>query len=198
MAMPAAFDPLIDFDGMWTTKLAERYLPLPELPAARYECIDGRLVVSPTEVGANSYGEMKLARLISPAAEAAGLYVYGSVNLARNPGTWIQPDITVLHTLPRTDDEDRWIPPGFCTMVVEFVSKGSRKQDFINKPQRCADWGIPYFMRVELVRRLGHASVDLFKLVDGEYQLLAAGISGQQLETAEPFPISFDPSQLLP
>lgn len=48
MAMPATFDPLIDFDGLWTTDLAERYLPLPELPYARYQCIDGRLVVSPT------------------------------------------------------------------------------------------------------------------------------------------------------
>jgi hypothetical protein len=53
-------------------------------------------------------------------------------------------------------------------------------------------------MWVELVRQLGHASVDLFKLVDGDHQLLAAGISGQKFETAEPFPMSFEPSQLLP
>jgi hypothetical protein len=50
-----------DFDGLWTTRLADRYLPLPELPTARYECIDGRLVMTPTEVGANSYGEITLA-----------------------------------------------------------------------------------------------------------------------------------------
>lgn len=198
MAMPAAFHPLVDLDGLWTTALADQFLPLPEVPVAKYECIDGRLVVSPTEVGVNSYGEIRLARLIAPAAEAAGLYVYGSVNLTRNPGTWIQPNVTVLHTLPRTDEEDKWIPVGFCTMVVEFVSKGNRRQDFVNKPQRCAEWGIPYFMRVELVRQLGHASVDLFKLRDGEYQLLAAGISGQSFETAEPFPMSFEPRQLLP
>jgi Uma2 family endonuclease len=198
MAMPAAFDPLIDFDGMWTTKLAKRYLPLPELPTAKYECIDGRLIVRPTEVGANSYGEGELISLMKPSAKAAGLYVYGSVNLAYNPDTWIQPDVTVLHTLPRTDEEDMWIPVGFCSMVVEFVSKSSRKQDFVNKPQRCAQWGIPYFMRVELVRQLGHASVDLLKLLDGEYKQLATGISGQRFEASEPFPMGFDPRQLLP
>jgi hypothetical protein len=36
MASPMrAFDPLIDFAGMWNYKLAGRYLPLPELPRAR-------------------------------------------------------------------------------------------------------------------------------------------------------------------
>lgn len=55
MAMPIRFDPLVDLDGMWTTQFADRYLPLPELPDARYECIDGRLVMTPAEVGTNSY-----------------------------------------------------------------------------------------------------------------------------------------------
>lgn len=39
MAMPAQFDPLIDLDGMWTTELADRYLPLPELPF--FTLVDG-------------------------------------------------------------------------------------------------------------------------------------------------------------
>ncbi|SCL39691.1 hypothetical protein GA0074692_5450 [Micromonospora pallida] len=30
MALPMEFDPLVDLDGMWTTALADRYLPLPE------------------------------------------------------------------------------------------------------------------------------------------------------------------------
>jgi Uma2 family endonuclease len=197
MAMPAGFHPLVDLDGLWTTALADQFLPLPELPAAKYECINGRLVLSPMGEGAG-YGAPHLAGLMKPSTKAAGLYVYGAVNLAHSPGTWIQPDVTVLHTLPRTDEEDKWIPAGFCTMVVEFVSKSSRKQDFVDKPARCAEWGVQYFMRVELVRRLGHASVELFKLVDGEYGILAAGISGQKFEASEPFPMSFDPRQLLP
>ena len=36
-------------------------------------------------------------------------------------------------------------------------------------------------------------------LIDfGTYRLLAAGISGQKFEAAEPFPMGFDPRQLLP
>src|SRR6266699_2453762 len=152
MAMPIAFDPLIDLDGIWTTTLADRYLPLPDLGAVKYECVNGRLVMSPTEVLSNSFGEMALGQLIGPAARTAGFYLTGPVNLTFNPGTWIQPDVTVLHALPETEYEDKWVPAGLCTMAVEFVSKGSRQQDFVNKPERCAKAGIPYFMRVVVIR----------------------------------------------
>lgn len=197
-AMPLQFDPLVDFDGLWTTRLADHYLPLPELPTARYECIDGRLVMTPAEVGANSYGEAKLITLLAPAAEAAGLYVYGPVNLTYNPGTWIQPDVTVLHALPQTDEEDRWVPVGLCTMAVEFVSPGSRKQDFVSKPERCARWGVPFFMRVEIVRRLRHVSVELLALAEGTYARAAEAVAGQRLRASAPFEIDFDPGELLP
>jgi len=198
MAMPTAFDPLVDLDGLWHTQLAERILPLPELPHAKYECADGRLFVSPTESGTNSYGEHELSHLIRDAARAAGLFVYGSVNLKFNPDRWIQPDVTILHELPETDEEDIWIPARLCTMVVEFVSPRSQKQDRINKPEICARGGIPYFMRVEIVRRLRHAKIELSVLEHGQYELIAEAISGQMLNAREPFPMSFDPRQLLP
>lgn len=198
MAMPAQFDPLIDLDGMWTTELADRYLPLPELPTARYECINGRLVMTPAEALSNAFGEMKLARLLAPAAEAAGFYVSGPVNLTFDSRQWIQPDVTILHSLPQTDEEDRWVPVRLCTMAVEFVSTGSRKQDFVDKPRRCAEAGVPYFMRVEIVRRLRHASVTFFTLVDGEYQCTAEAVAGQRLQAEQPFVINFDPRELLP
>jgi Uma2 family endonuclease len=198
MAMPASFDPLVDFDGLWTTKLAEQFLPDPRLPAAKYESVNGRLVVSPTEGYTNSWGESKLLRLIGDAGEAAGFYVAGSVNLTFQPGTWIQPDVTVLHTLPDAGDQDIWVPVSLCTMAVEFVSPGNRRKDRMDKPAMCARAAVPYFMRVEIVRRLGHASVELLKLVDGGYVTLAQAVAGQPFEAAEPFPMRFDPGELVP
>jgi hypothetical protein len=198
MAMPAQFDPLVDFDGMWTTQLADRYLPLPELPTARYGCINGRLVMTPAETMSNTFGEMTLARLLAPAAQAAGFYVCGPVNLTFELRQWIQPDVTILHALPETDEEDKWVPVRLCTMAVGFVSHGSRKQDFVDKPKRCAEGGVPYFMRVEIVRRLRHASVEFFTLADGEYQRTAEAVCGQRLRASEPFEIDFDPRELLP
>jgi Uma2 family endonuclease len=194
-----AFDPLVDFDGLWTTKLAEQFLPDPRLPAARYECVNGRLVVSPTEAYTNSWGESKLLRLIGDAGEEAGFYVSGAVNLTFQPGTWIQPDVTVLHSLPDTDAQDTWVPVSLCTMAVEFVSPGNRRTDLVNKPAMCAAGGVPYFLRVEIVRRLRHASAELSaQLADGGYVTLVRAIAGQPFETTEPFPMRFDPIQLVP
>lgn len=39
-----SFDPLVDLDGLWTTDLADRYLPIEGAPPAKYECADGKLI----------------------------------------------------------------------------------------------------------------------------------------------------------
>jgi Uma2 family endonuclease len=201
MAVPAIlkeFDPFVDFDGLWTTRLADDYLPDPRLPAAKYECIDGRLILSPTEAWGNSQGEIGLAALIRPAARAAGLYVSGPVNLTFHPGQWIEPDITVLHTKPANEFERKWVPIGFCTMAVEFLSPGNRRKDLVDRPELCATAGVPYFMRVELDLDLPRAAVTLLRLVDGAYTPLASGVSGHRFEAKEPFVMGFDPAELLP
>lgn len=46
---PAEFDPLVELYGLWTPELADRYLPIPGMPPAKYECLDGKLIVSPYE-----------------------------------------------------------------------------------------------------------------------------------------------------
>jgi Uma2 family endonuclease len=198
--LPDTFDPLVDFDGMWTTDLADRYLPLPELPDARYECIDGRLVVSPTEVSSNSYGAIELSSLIKATARAAGFYVLGPVNLTFGSGRWIVPDLTVLHTLPKDDQEDKWVPANYVLMPVEFVSRSQdgRKRDFVDKPRRCAEAGIPYFMRVQIVRQLRGVTVELLKLGDEGYELLTEAAGGQEFATNEPFGMRFAPRDLVP
>ncbi|MFV2116337.1 hypothetical protein ACFHW0_28945 [Micromonospora sp. LOL_025] len=101
------------------------------------------------------------------------------MNLTFSPRRWIQPDVTVLHALPKTDEEDRWIPAHLCTMAVEFVSPGSRRQDFVDKPVRCAEGRVPYFLRVELSRRPGHAQAELSTLGRfGGYDTVARAVGG--------------------
>ncbi|MFC4108902.1 Uma2 family endonuclease [Micromonospora zhanjiangensis] len=195
--MPTPLDPLVDFDGRWTTELADRLLPRPELPLVRYECIDGRLVDVPTRTMSDTFGAATLIHLLGPAAQAVKFFVCGPVNLTFDTRKWIQPDVTVLHALPETDEEDKWVPARLCTLAVEFVSAGSRKQDFVGKPRRCAEGGVPYFMRVEIARRLRHASVEFLTLVDGEYQRTAEAVCGRRLRVSQPFEIDFDPHDLL-
>lgn len=64
---------------------------------------------------------------------------------------------------------------------------------------RCAEGRVPYFMRVEISRRLRHAAVELFTLSTyGGYDTIAKAVSGDRVRADEPFPIDFDPADLLP
>nr|CAG38676.1 hypothetical protein [Micromonospora echinospora] len=143
--------------------------------ATCYECIDGRLVMAPPGSASSSFGRVSLARLLAPAAEAAGFYVYGQVNLTFGPQRWIQPDVTVLHTLPATDEEDRWVPARLCTMAVEFVFPGSRRQDFVDKPRRCAEGGVPFPIDLD--------PAELLPWVGGEPTEPLAGRAGKKVDS---------------
>lgn len=159
MSRSTAFDPLYDLDGAWTTALAERYLPLPELAGATYECDDGRLVVTPTQGAATSFGAVEVARLLSPLARAAGFVVYGRLNVVFNPDTWIEPDLTVLQC---SAADQIWTAASRCTMPVEIVSHLARgRRDRIDRPAMCAAAGIPYYLRVYLNSELGARRGDL-------------------------------------
>ena len=52
-------------------------------------------------------------------------------------------------------------------------------------------------MRIELVRRIGHAHVELHKLVDKAYSPIQAAIAGQRFTADTPFDMDFDPRELL-
>jgi Uma2 family endonuclease len=193
MAAPN-FDPLIDLDGLWTTELAERYLPISGMPAAKYECLDGKLFVSPYESSANAYAAVQLGVLLGRTAKAHGFRLYGTVNLTIHPGRWIQPDVTLLS---KPSDGGVWVPSDIVTMPIELVSPSSRKRDRIDKPDLCAKAGIPYYMEVEVAPRRRTATVRLFALGDSGYKERASAIAGHLFETDLPFPMSFDPIELL-
>ncbi|MBV9846881.1 MAG: Uma2 family endonuclease [Kutzneria sp.] len=193
MAAPT-FDPLVDLDGLWTTELAERYLPIPGMPAAKYECLDGRLYVSPYESSANSYAAGSLLAVMRQAARGTGARVYGTVNLPVHPGRWIQPDVTVL-TEPAGGGV--WVPASLVMMPVKLVSPSSRKRDRIDKPALRAELGIPHYMEAEIPPQRSTATVRLLKLDGSSYAEHASVIAGHLFETDLPFLMSFDPVELL-
>ncbi|WHT19322.1 Uma2 family endonuclease [Crossiella sp. CA-258035] len=187
------FDPLVEFDGMWDMRLAEHYLPLPHVPAAKYECLDGKLIMSPYEASQNSYAAARLIFLATVAADRTPFRVYGTVNLLFAPGRWIQPDLTVLNG---SAEGALWVSPGLTTLVAEVVSP-SRRRDRIDKPALCADAGIPFYLEVQVDHEQERAAVHLFKLDRGAYRPHTSALAGQKFETDLPFPLSFDPAELL-
>ncbi|QUH00257.1 Uma2 family endonuclease [Saccharopolyspora erythraea] len=190
----ARFDPLVDLDGLWTPELADRYLPIPGMPPAKYECLDGKLIVSPREGTANMFAVWMLGKLLEPAAAANGNRFYLTVNLQLDQQRWIEPDFAVL---VKSGHGRVWVPAGEALLVGECVSPSSRKNDRIDKPALCAQAGIPYFMRVEVSYARQRVEVELLRLVDGEYRDQAKALDGQRFETDLPFELSFDPGELL-
>lgn len=186
-------DPLVELHGRWTTELAERYLPIEGLPPTKYECLDGNLIMSPRESSANSYAAVELVVLLRSAARKAGYVAYSSVNMRFTDKRWIEPDLTVLRQpLKRVV----WVHAEVVLMPVEFVSPSSVQADRIDKPAVCAAAGVPYFMRVEIGDH--DAEVELLRLNDaGEYVVQALAKSGQEFRTDLPFPLSFDPVELM-
>ena len=191
-AMPMPFDPLVDLHGMWTTELAEHHLPIQGAPRVKYECLDGYLVMSPYEGSPNGYGMAELIVLLRDPARKAGRRVYPTVNVGFSPQRWIQPDLTILKEPIKGLT---WVPADLVLMPVEFVSASSRRRDRIDKPAECARAGIPYFMRVEFDNDV--VKIDLLQLNGDHYEHLAVGRSGRLFETDLPFPMSFDPAELL-
>jgi hypothetical protein len=192
-AMPSRFDPLVELHGLWTTQLAERYLPIEGLPPARYECLDGNLIMSPREGSGNSFAAMELGALLRVPARQAGHVAYSSVNMRFSSQRWIEPDPTVLRQPVR---QVTWVPAELVLMPVEFVSRSSARNDRIDKPALCAAAGVPYFMRVEISDHESH--VELLRLADGgDYVVHAKALAGQEFRTELPFPLGFDPAVLL-
>lgn len=186
------FDPLVALAGLWTTKLAERYLPLDDLPPAKYECLGGRLVKSPMEGAANRYAVGRLVILLDGPARDADALVYPSVNMRFDDQTWIEPDVAVLR---ESAQQATWVPAGRVLMPVEFVSPGSRRRDRIDKPALCAAAGVPFFLRVEIDG--AYVAVELHELVDRAYVSRQRAVSGQRFRTDVPFAMDFDPLELL-
>lgn len=191
--VPSGFDPLVELRGLWTTELAERYLPIEGLPPAKYECLDGNLILSPRESVGNGYAALALGTLLQTAARKVGALAYATVNIRFESQRWIEPDLVVLR---QPIEDGLWVPVEMMLMPVEFVSPSSVRRDRIDKPALCAAAGVPYFLRVEISRREAH--MELLRLDDsGQYVVHAKALAGQEFSTDLPFPLSFDPAELL-
>src|SRR5689334_22312950 len=132
--MVTEFDPMRDLAGRWTTDLAEKYLPRPGRPYDKYECVDGRLILSPMERFDNALATMMLGEIMGPAARAAGMWLAAQVNLTFANNRWIIPDAIVVSGPPPMGKQRLWVPPDKAVMPIEMVSRSSRDRDYIDKP----------------------------------------------------------------
>jgi Uma2 family endonuclease len=185
----AALFPLSRLSGY----TVDDWLKLPE-SRERIELIDGSFQVSPAPMGLHALCAGGLRAILAKAVKP-DLVAVETVNVMVGEDGLI-PDVAVL---PRALVMSRMVvfPASEVLAVAEVVSPGSgRRRDYEVKPAQYAEAGIEVFIRVEL-EGADIPRVEVFRLDGQAYELAGQARAGEHLALPEPFPISFDPAELL-
>jgi Uma2 family endonuclease len=170
----------------------EDWLNLPETVGQRVELIDGSFVVSPTPLSTHQLCAKRLVRILDDAAphDLEVLEAFGVRTATEVP----VPDVVVGDANVIVGGATVLLPEQ-THLVAEIVSPHNHRRDYLDKPRIYAGAGIPTFLRIELTGT-APPNVEVLRLHEGAYTLIAKANAGQTLELAEPFPVTFDPELL--
>lgn len=160
----------------WTE---EQYLALGET-RDRVELLDGSLLVSPAPTGRHQSISTRLAHILLPTAEAAGLDVVEAVNVRLRTGRIFIPDLVIVAEVDRTVFDAHEI-----RLVCEIVSPSNAATDRVLKMQLYAAAGIDWYLLIEQATRAGLAARLLGREGDKYVEHAAAG-PGEMLRLTRP------------
>ncbi|NRQ39571.1 Uma2 family endonuclease [Nonomuraea sp. NN258] len=173
------------------------WLKLPEIHQ-RIELIDGSFVVSPSATSLHALCAGGLRNILNAAARAAGsdLAVIEAFNI-EVVGDGFIPDVVVLPR-PLVLANMTVVAASEVAAVAEVVSAGpgNHKRDYQDKPPKYAAAGIPVFIRVE-IEGADFPRVEVLELGADGYETVTQAKPGETVTLSEPFPVSFDPADLL-
>lgn len=178
----------LDTDRFWTL---DEFLALPEDLPVKVDLVEGRLRVWPRP----SPGHQLIARRMAAAIEAAAgadWQVITDVGLlfSEHP---TKPTVHCADAAVIASSHDLWdyeIRPHEVLLVVEVVSRSTRRKDRVENPHHCAKAGISYYWRVETPRTSDGLRVFTYRLDGGIY--VPSGEFGDLLKVEEPFPPEFE------
>ncbi|WP_436520188.1 Uma2 family endonuclease [Actinoplanes sp. HUAS TT8] len=169
--------------GPWTE---EDYLALGET-IDRIELFDGSVLVSPAPGARHQHIARRLASLLDPGAEAAGLWVFRAINTRLQAGRIVIPDLVAT-----PEAGDTMADAGQVVLVGEVASPESAGNDRILKMMLYAAAGIEWYLLVE--PEGDTVTSRLFRLTGDHYTEHAGG---ERLVATEPFPFELDAEALL-
>jgi Uma2 family endonuclease len=164
----------------------------------RFELIDGVVHVRPSPSDEHQEAVGVLWALLRAAAPP-GLRVTTAVGVVTALDTFLIPDVLVVRgERPRKQGD---LPAGDVLLAIEVASRSTRSMDRWHKPHLYAIAGIPSYWRVELdPLHLVACRLDTGagESGEGEYVEIARVEVGDLFRASEPFPVQFDPADLLP
>jgi Uma2 family endonuclease len=182
----------LDTDRFWTL---EEFHATPEF-STRVDLVEGRLRVMPPPKPLHNHVTFRLQSRIDSALPSVWRVYFGvGVLLSDHPKkpTEVMPDLTVLSASHNPDQSP--VLADNVLLVVEVVSRSSRRKDRLEYPTYYAAAGIPFYWRVETPMTAPELKVLTHKLGDGVY--VPAGEFTDELKVEEPFPMAFDVPSLM-
>ena len=172
-------------DGEWTVDLLQT---LPD-DGLRYEIIDGTLIVSPSPVPRHQRAILRLALLLTAACPPDHEVFIAPLDWQPDRRTSLGPDLLVVRK-DRIGETNITQTP---TLVVEVLSPGTARIDRRLKFSRYAEGGIEQYWIIDPRA----PSVEIYRLVDGDYLLVAQGRDDEIVTVTDPFSLSVVPRGLV-
>lgn len=190
-AVPQPWDHLLTVD---------EYAGLGEIESGYTELLEGRLLMSPSPVPDHNVAAAELLVQLRPQLPDH-LEVIPDVDVdlqladPDQPGFSRRPDLVIVQrsARARVRAEGGLIRAGEVLVVVEVVSPGSHRTDYVTKRSEYADAGIPHYWIVDLDKPV--SLVDCHLAEGFGYQ--DRGSITDFFTTTEPFPIRLQLNRLL-
>ena len=142
----------------------------------RYELVRGTLLVTPSPRPRHQRISKRLTRLLEDYFEARGrgeVFVAPTDVILTDEDVFV-PDLLVVADPSHVSERAIEAPP---LLVVEILSPSTRRQDRGIKAERYAELGVAEYWIVDP----DHERVELFRLEDGAYRLIAAAAGATSL-----------------
>ncbi|WP_338768362.1 Uma2 family endonuclease [Nocardia vulneris] len=183
----------------WRLLTIADYLALDEDELVRHELQEGVLAISPSPKPRHNFAGLRLSSQVDaqlPAHLVAVPDVDVDLQLVPEdgPATVRRPDLVVVdrEEFDRVDAENGVLRASGVRLIVEIISPGSRRTDFVMKKSEYVDAGIPQYWIIDLSEPL---SLVAFRLTE-ELGYVDDGEVTGTFTTSSPCPLTIDLKQL--
>ena len=159
-----------------------------ELEDPRVELLDGLCITRPWPTPLRARVTRRVGRLLTDAATSGAQVFTHGVQVELSPRCLLVPDIVVA----ATGEENRRRITETPFLVVEIADANTRRYDRTLKLDIYRERGVPSCWLIDP----DTATVEVFDLVDGAYQVAGVARGAELLSVSRPFPVDVVPADL--